>query len=112
MATPDQPARRDTRPTIDYEPGQTTRVQLHDGSWITLKALRHEEHDVTNRASALRLLDESHLKGEFLTGLLYVDAKRKDFVTIQNMTETPLALLPDEALRPSADTLKKIMETI
>ena len=51
-------------------------------------------------------------KNEFLTGLLYVEAKRKDFVTLQNMPETPLALLPDEALRPSEDVLKKIMETI
>ena len=64
------------------------------------------------RASALRLLDESQRKGEFLTGLLYVDARRKDFVTFQNMTETPLARLPDEALRPSENVLKKIMETI
>jgi len=28
------------------------------------------------------------------------------------MTDTPLALLPDEALRPSEDVLNKIMETI
>ena len=34
---------------VEQKPGQTTRVQLHDGSWITLKALRHEEHDVTDR---------------------------------------------------------------
>jgi 2-oxoglutarate ferredoxin oxidoreductase subunit beta len=97
---------------VEQKPGQPTRVQLHDGSWITLKALRHEEHDVTNRASALRLLEESHQNNEFLTGLIYLDAGRKDFVTLQNVTETPLALLPDEALRPSEDVLKKIMETI
>jgi hypothetical protein len=44
--------------------------------------------------------------------LIYVDAKRPDFVTQQCMPPTPLALLPDEALRPSEETLKKIMETI
>ncbi len=44
---------------VEQKPGETTRVQLHDGSWITLKALRHEEHDVTDRVSALRLLEES-----------------------------------------------------
>jgi 2-oxoglutarate ferredoxin oxidoreductase subunit beta len=97
---------------VEQKPGQPTRVQLHDGSWITLKALRHEEHNVTDRGSALRLLDESRRKGEFLTGLLYVDAQRKDFVTLENMTDTPLARLPDEALRPSEAVLKKIMETI
>ncbi len=97
---------------VEQKPGQPTRVQLHDGSWITLQALRHEEHDVTDRVSAFRLLEESQRNNEFLTGLIYVNAQRKDFVAIQNMTDTPLALLPDEALRPSEDVLKKIMETI
>jgi len=97
---------------VEQKAGQSTRVQLHDGSWITLKALNHLEHDVTSRVSALRLLEESQRNNEFLTGLLYVDAKRRDFVTLQNMTTTPLALLPDDVLRPSEDVLKKIMETI
>ena len=69
-------------------------------------------HAPTDRVSALRLLEESTRKNEFLTGLIYVDARRKDFVTLQDMTDTPLALLPDEALRPSEDVLNKIMETI
>ncbi len=97
---------------VEQKAGQATRVQLHDGSWITLKALHHAEHDVTSRVSALRLLEESQGKGEFLTGLLYVDAKRKDFVTLQNMVETPLALLTEKELRPGPEVLKKIMETI
>jgi 2-oxoglutarate ferredoxin oxidoreductase subunit beta len=97
---------------VEQTPGEATRVQLHDGSWITLKALRHEEHDVTDKVSALRLLEESQRQNEFLTGLIYVDARRKDYVTLQNMSETPLALLPDEALRPSEEVLHKIMETI
>jgi 2-oxoglutarate ferredoxin oxidoreductase subunit beta len=97
---------------VEQKPGHTTRVQLHDGSWITLKALRHDELDVTSRNSALRLLDESQRRNEFLTGLIYLDAKRSDFVTLQHMTSTPLALLQESTLRPSPDVLKKIMETI
>jgi 2-oxoglutarate ferredoxin oxidoreductase subunit beta len=97
---------------VEQKPGEPTRVQLHDGSWITLKALNHQDHDVTSRVSAFRLLDESHRKNEFLTGLLYVDAKKQDFVTLQNMTSMPLALLPDQVLRPSEEVLKKIMQTI
>ena len=67
---------------VEQKAGQATRVQLHDGSWITLKALHHEEHDVTDKVSAMRLLEESQLKGEFLTGLIYVNSKRRDFVTL------------------------------
>ena len=47
---------------VEQKPGETTRVQLHDGSWITLKALHHEEHDVTSKVSALQLLEESQRK--------------------------------------------------
>jgi 2-oxoglutarate/2-oxoacid ferredoxin oxidoreductase subunit beta len=97
---------------VEQKAGQATRVQLHDGSWITLKALHHEEHDVTDKVSALRLLEESQHKGEFLTGLIYVNPQRKDFATMQNMVPTPLALLPDDVLRPSKEVLEKIMETI
>jgi hypothetical protein len=33
-------------------------------------------------------------------------------VSLQNTVATPLALLPDEVLRPSKEVLDKIMETI
>ena len=65
---------------VEQREGETTRVQLHDGSWITLRALRHNEHRVTDRASAMRLLVESQDRGEFLTGLLYVNTDRPDFL--------------------------------
>jgi 2-oxoglutarate ferredoxin oxidoreductase subunit beta len=97
---------------VEQQAGKPTRVQLHDGSWITLKALHHEEHDVTDKSSALRLLEESTQKGEFLTGLIHVNTKRKDFATLQNMVPTPLAVLPEEMLRPAPAVLAKIMETI
>src|SRR6185437_12990849 len=97
---------------VEQKAGESTRVQLHDGSWIVLRALRHEEHKVTDRVSATRLLMESQEREEFLTGLLYAAPDRPDFVTQQNMVDTPMALLPDDALRPSRETLGKIMETI
>ncbi|MBV8488727.1 MAG: hypothetical protein JO161_10655, partial [Planctomycetaceae bacterium] len=82
------------------------------GSWIVLRALSHEEHDVTSRSSALQLLEESRKSGEFLTGLMYVDSHRKDFMTNLHVVDTPLALLTEEALRPGPDVLAKIMDTI
>ena len=75
-------------------------------------ALHHDEHDVTDRGSALQLLEESRHKDELLTGLIYVDAERGDFITNLNVTDTPLALLKEEALRPRQEVLTKIMETI
>jgi 2-oxoglutarate ferredoxin oxidoreductase subunit beta len=97
---------------VEQKEGQTTRVQLHDGSWIVLRALRHEEHDVTSRGSALQLLEQSREKHEFLTGLLYVDTRRDDFINDLKVADTPLARLPEERLRPGPEVLAKIMETI
>ncbi|MBX6313242.1 MAG: 2-oxoacid:ferredoxin oxidoreductase subunit beta [Isosphaeraceae bacterium] len=97
---------------IEQKEGETTRVQLHDGSWITLRALSHAEHNVRDRASAMELLVQSYERGEFLTGLMYVNTERPDFVTLQELVETPLALLPDEQLRPGPEVLQSIMESI
>jgi len=97
---------------VEQKAGQATRVQLHDGSWIVLRALNHEEHDVTSRGSAIGLLEQSQRKDEFLTGLLYVEPKRPDFLATLNTVETPLALLAEETLRPKPEVLAKIMETI
>jgi 2-oxoglutarate ferredoxin oxidoreductase subunit beta len=97
---------------VEQTPGESTRVRLHDGSYIVLRALRHDEHRVTDRGSAMQLLAQSHERGEFLTGLLYVSPERPNFVDLQDTTDTPLARLPDEALRPSAEVLRQIMTTI
>jgi 2-oxoglutarate ferredoxin oxidoreductase subunit beta len=94
---------------IEQKEGETTRVEMHDGSVITLRALRHEEHDVTDRSSAVRLILESQEKQEFITGLLYVESKRPDFVTMQDLVETPLAHLTDEQLRPGPEVLRELM---
>ena len=97
---------------VEQKEGQATRVQLHDGSWITLRALSHTEHDPTDRAGAMRLLVQSQERGEFLTGLMYVNTQRPDFVSQQEMCDTPLALLPDSALRPPPAVLEAIMAEI
>jgi len=98
--------------TVEQEEGKSTNVQLHDGSWITLRALRHDEHKVTDKGSAIRLLEESEQKGEFLTGMLYLNPSRPNYVDMQNMVDTPLSQLPNEVLRPSRETLEAIMTTI
>lgn len=97
---------------VEQKEGETTRVQLHDGSWITLRALRHNDHDVTSRRSAVDLVFGSHERDEFLTGLLYLDPSRPDFITQQKMTDSPVALLPDESLRPGPEALAALMEEL
>src|SRR3954464_11380763 len=78
---------------VDYDPGTTATVRMHDGSQLRLRKL-DRDYDATNRVGALKLLAESHEKGEMLTGVFYVNATAPSFIEQLNLTETPLARIP------------------
>ncbi len=97
--------------SADYEAGTAKVVELHDGSHITLKKLERD-FDPTDKAATLRLLRDSNSKGEFLTGLLYVEPGKPDLTRLLNLEDEPLATLQADRLRPSAETLEMIMESL
>ena len=72
---------------------------MHDGSHLRLRKLE-EEYDPTNRIEAIPRLNEAHEKGEVLTGVFYVNTKTPNFIDLLNMTEQPLATLPESVVRP------------
>ena len=96
---------------VDYDPGTTQDVTLHDGSHIRLRKLR-EDYDATDRMKALGLLHEGQVKQEFLTGLIYVDPSKKDFLSLLQLPESPLATIPDEKVRPPREALDQMMEEL
>lgn len=93
---------------VDYEPGEDRTVELHDGSKLVLKKLDHS-YDPTDRAAALRLLEESAAEGYLATGLIYVNTEQETLTEAQNLIDQPLAQLTSESLRPAEGTLKKIL---
>jgi 2-oxoglutarate ferredoxin oxidoreductase subunit beta len=95
--------------SIEYEPGTTREIDLHDGSKLLLNKLG-EEYDPTNKMSALRVLHEAAERGEYVTGLIYIEPDRKDFLELLNLVDDPLALLPPEKVRPPRQALEEIME--
>jgi 2-oxoglutarate ferredoxin oxidoreductase subunit beta len=96
---------------IDYDPGTTIDVTMHDGSHLRLRKLE-EEYDPTNRIKAITRLNEAHEKGEVLTGVFYVNSKTPTFVDLLNMTEEPLATLPESVVRPGREVLEQVMEEL
>ena len=68
---------------VDYDHDTTVDVELHDGSHLRLRKL-HEDYAPTDKALALKMLMESHEKGEVLTGVFYVDTQQTDFTTLLN----------------------------
>ncbi|HEV2064198.1 MAG TPA: 2-oxoacid:ferredoxin oxidoreductase subunit beta [Thermoanaerobaculia bacterium] len=96
--------------TVDYDPGTTQDVRLHDGSHIRLKKLR-ADYDATDKHKAMNLVFEAQQKQEFLTGLIYVEPAKQDFLTLMN-AEALLATLPTEKTRPGREALAEIMNRL
>src|SRR3982075_1915471 len=57
--------------SVEYEPGSSQEVTMHDGSKLYLKKLE-EEYDPTDKINALKRLHETARRGEFATGLIYI----------------------------------------
>jgi 2-oxoglutarate/2-oxoacid ferredoxin oxidoreductase subunit beta len=97
--------------SVEYDAGTTVEVTMHDGSRLRLRKLE-EEYDATNRIKAITRLHEASEKGEVLTGVLYVNTKAPSFVDMLNMTEQPLATLPESVVRPGREVLEQAMEEL
>jgi 2-oxoglutarate ferredoxin oxidoreductase subunit beta len=93
----------------DIPRGTAKDVQFPDGSMIRFKTLK-EDHDPTDRESAIRVLHAHHEKGEVLTGIFYVDPAKESFQDIANTVNKPLHQLTDAELRPSKAVLEAVME--
>jgi 2-oxoglutarate/2-oxoacid ferredoxin oxidoreductase subunit beta len=96
---------------VDYDPGATIEVTMHDGSRLRLRKLE-EDYDPTDRIKAITRLNEAHENGEVLTGVFYVNPKAPNFVDLLNMTDEPLSALPEAVVRPGRQVLEQVMEEL
>lgn len=94
---------------VDYPEGSVKEVELHDGSRLRMRKL-DRDYDSTNKPQALQAIRKANEQGELLTGLLFFDAQKKDFLDEINMIDEPLATLPSEKVRPSREALAKIIQ--
>jgi 2-oxoglutarate/2-oxoacid ferredoxin oxidoreductase subunit beta len=97
--------------TVEYDPGTTTDVTLHDGSHLRLRKLE-EGYDPSDRAKAVSRLMEASKGGEVLTGVLFVDAKAPSFIEGMSIAEEPLATLAEARTRPARAALEEIVAAL
>jgi 2-oxoglutarate ferredoxin oxidoreductase subunit beta len=95
--------------SVEYDPGTTVEVALHDGARVRLRKLE-EGYDPRDRVAALTRLLTSAGAGEVLTGLLFVDAKAPSFLDELRLPAAPLATLPEAAVRPPREALEEILD--
>ena len=59
----------------------------------------------------MKLLLDARISQQFLTGLIYVNPDKQNFLELLDMIEEPLVSLPQETVRPSKKVLDEIMES-
>jgi 2-oxoglutarate ferredoxin oxidoreductase subunit beta len=97
--------------TVDYEAGASTSVIMHDGSHLYLRKVA-EDYNPSDRLAATRLLHETGRRGEFATGILYIEPDKEDFLTALNLVDEPLATLPESRIRPPKAVLDSLMDAL
>jgi len=97
--------------SVEYDAGSTTSVKMHDGSHLHLRKIA-EDYNPTDKLTALRLLHETMRRGEFATGVIYIEPDKDDFVQSLNVVDEPLAFLPTERVRPPKEVLDEIMDSL
>ncbi|MEQ1579046.1 MAG: 2-oxoacid:ferredoxin oxidoreductase subunit beta [Steroidobacteraceae bacterium] len=94
---------------VDYAPGETTPVTLHDGSRVVLRKI-DPTYDPTDRGKAFEYIRTKQAQGEYLTGLIYIDEQSPDFHEVQRSVATPMNRMPYEKLSPGNAGLQKILQ--
>ena len=89
---------------MEYAPGTTEEVALHDGSTLKLAKLA-ADYDPFDRVGAMNYLQSRAAAGELVTGLIYMDSQPKDMHANLNTVTAPLNRLSEKELCPGAKGL-------
>ncbi len=93
--------------TTTYEEGTVEAVPMHDGSVIRLHKIE-KDWDPMNRISAINAVQHARVKGEILTGLLYIDPETTDLHNMIETSERPLNSLDQAELCPGSKALASL----
>jgi len=97
--------------SVEIPEGEVRDVQMHDGSHLRIRKLARD-FDPADRFKALQALEESEAKGEVLTGVLYLNTTKPTFLDLLNLTDQPVATLPESQVRPPKAVLDSLMEEL
>jgi 2-oxoglutarate ferredoxin oxidoreductase subunit beta len=97
--------------TVDIPEGEVMDVLMHDGSHLRIRKLQRD-FDPTDRFKGLMALEESEARGEILTGVLYLNPTKPTFLDLLNLTDEPVATLPESRVRPPRAVLDQVMDEL
>jgi 2-oxoglutarate ferredoxin oxidoreductase subunit beta len=99
-----------TEITVDYEAGSTVKIELHDGSFLTLTKLRDTDHDLKDAGQILAKLHATREQGQIVTGLLHYRGNNLTLMDRLDLnTDKPLAALDESDTRPSRQMFEEML---
>lgn len=97
--------------TTSYDEGDNKEVTLHDGSVLNLQKL-NQGWNPEDKLSAMIALQNAKVKGEILTGLIYIEPNTKALHDVLGTTATPLNELKEDILCPGGDALEALNQSL
>ncbi len=94
-----------------YPEGSTENVAMHDGSGLLLHKLA-ADWNPKDRLSAINAVKHAQKRGEFLTGLLYIEDDTSDLHEILGTVDAPLNTLREDKLCPGNDALQALNKSL
>ena len=91
--------------TVEYAPGTTEEVALHDGSHLRLAKL-DADYDPGDKIAAMSFLQSKAAQGELVTGLIYRERDAGDLHANLNTVDRPLNVMSEKELCPGASALE------
>ena len=97
--------------SVDYDPGETIAVEMHDGSKVLLSKLP-DDYSPFDRGHAIEYLMGVARRGEIPTGIFYINEKERTLFDTMHMIDEPLMTLPEERVKPKPEALEEIMDDL
>ena len=95
---------------IEYETGTTIDIILHDDSHVRLRI--DADYNPSEVAAATQHIMRYQEQGEIATGRLYLNVNDTELKEKMHLVDAPLNALPFSQLRPSADDLEEINNSL
>ena len=74
--------------SVEIPEGETMDVEMHDGSHLRIRKLSRD-FDPTDKLAAIAALEMAEQSGEILTGVLYVNTQKPNFLELLGLCESP-----------------------
>ena len=93
---------------VEVPEGEFKDITLFDGSTLRLETIRGD-HDPSNAVAALSQIHQAEHEQTHVTGLLYYNPGPKTLDEMLNLSDTPLAELANDKIRPSEDEFAALL---